>query len=163
MSTNTIACLERAKLLSNKGDFSKALECFSLLPKETQLTIKDLLLKSRLILLSDSDCECPIEKAEEALNQALTIDPENLETLIELGFFYSRIMDDEQKGRAFFERALNLSRRAIESIFEGLQEIEENSSDGRKRSIQSQRLELILKEFASLGDENPSDDFPSQI
>ena len=152
MSTNTINCLERANLLSNKGDFSKALECFSLLPKETQLTIKNLLFKSRLILLSDSDCEYPMAKAEETLNQALTIDPENLETLIELGFFYSRIMDDEQKGRAFFERALNISRRAFESICEGLQEIEENSSEGRKKSIQSQRLELILREFAALED-----------
>lgn len=162
MSVNTIGCLERARQLSNEGNFSKALECFSLLPKGTKLTIKDLLLESRLILLSDNGCECPIGKAEEALNQALAIDPENLETLIEFGFFYSRVMADEQKGQAFFERALNISRRAVESIFEGLQEIEENSYGGRKRSIQTQKLELIVKEFAALGVENPSDNYLSQ-
>jgi len=159
LSPKTKGHLDKARELSQNGEYSKALECFSLIPKGVKLGIKDLLLKARLILLSDNSGKSVLAAAEHCLNTALTIDPDNLETLIELGFYQWRVMDNKKAGRAFFDKALCISRKCLQEALEGLREIEETEIEKGNKSGQIERFESILKNLASLGPEDSPSDF----
>jgi len=99
-----IRLMEKAKKLAQQGEITKALDCISKLPKDFKWEIKDLILKARLIMLGEHDIQWSLQDVEKALETALEIDPDNLEALVELGYFYSRVMDDEKKGLAFLKR-----------------------------------------------------------
>jgi len=139
------ALIEQARVLAQKGENAKAFNCIARLPKNFKWKIKDLLLKARLIMLADRDVEWSLSDVEEILGTALKIDPDNLETLVELGFFHSRVMDDEKRGLAFFESVLNKSQQPILEAVEGIKEIRCNGKNEEENPLALKNIETGFK------------------
>jgi tetratricopeptide (TPR) repeat protein len=74
--------------------------------------------KSRCLqLLNDNVPNNVLEEVEECLTKALNLDSEHQEALIELAYFYLRVLDDAKRAKPLFERSLSLViSNATESI-----------------------------------------------
>lgn len=85
-----------------------------------------------LILLGDliQILEVPgryrLSDAESAYLRALEIDPSDAEAHESLGYFYDAVMDDPQRAKPFFERAIALgSSEAKEGLADVLRQLED--------------------------------------
>jgi hypothetical protein len=107
--------------------------------------VADLLLKAHIILLGEGNVPgWQIPDAEDALLQALQISPGNAKVLLEIGYFYSRIMDEPNKAVSYFQRVLYESVSEYQSGLLGMVEcVVETSS-------QATAVEIINKELLSL-------------
>jgi|SRR5215218_2798414 len=77
--------------------------------------------KSRSFLLSDHS-QFDLGDVEGWLLQALNLDPDYLPALLELGFFYLRVMDDVKRAWPLFERAHRVCTENATEIVIGLSE-----------------------------------------
>jgi len=128
------------KLLFSNKEFSRVLSIINEQDLES-LCPEALILKSRALLLDDSNTDCVFKEVEATLRQALLLAPDNPAVNIELGFFLSRIMADIVTARPFFEKALFIVSKQHLDALEGLTEIEEEQSGKDVSEIVREYLE----------------------
>ena len=91
--------LKKAKEAIGLRDFTAASACLDNISGAPYLPSEYFLIKSRLIQLTD-DSKCShytLQDALDCLIRAETIEPNNVNVLLDLGFFYSRVMVNEAK------------------------------------------------------------------
>lgn len=102
-----IEILCSARELSAKKDYSAALRLLGECSGRLDLSVGYFLLKGRLILLSDGTLH-DLAEAQQCYVNALRIEPDNSEVLLELGFFYSRVLSKPEEGREYFSKAMRV-------------------------------------------------------
>lgn len=91
---------------------------------------------AKTALTSPSDC---LRQAELCLEKALNIDADYLPALIDLAYFYLRVLDNSKKGRKLFEKAVQLSKENYVESLVGLVECEAELVSNKSA------LKLLLK------------------
>jgi tetratricopeptide (TPR) repeat protein len=95
----------RIESLCKQKDFNKAAHYFWEIEKSgLELPPALLVIKADVIQLSDKS-HYRLNSAEDALLQAIELEPHNLEAHIELGYFYYAIMEQSEKAVPHFEQA----------------------------------------------------------
>ncbi|UXY54038.1 tetratricopeptide repeat protein [Pseudomonas tohonis] len=108
-----------SRLMKEKS-FNLVIEEYKNLKNE-QLTPCLLIMKSTAIQLAEDSQGYTLDDAKEALFSALALDPENPETLMELGYFYYAVEDNTQNSITFFDDAAKKSRKILlNSIMGGI-------------------------------------------
>jgi len=86
---------------------------------KNDLSVNLLILKSRLIQLSNSTL-VDLKEAESALLSAIDQDKENIQALLETGWFYLNVFDDAKKSLEYFYKADEIISRAGDEAKEGI-------------------------------------------
>jgi tetratricopeptide (TPR) repeat protein len=128
--------------------FDEAALYLSKLEEERRLTPAELVLKGRLIQLGSASNALSLEDAEAAFHSALSMDPDYVPALLELGWFLHAVEDDTTQGLSFFERALDVCRNqmseAVRGKMECLEELE--SEEAAQKFLKKLRRELLSQE-----------------
>lgn len=98
-----------------------------------------LVCKSRCLQLYDNGPLDALKQAELCLEKALEVDADYLPALIDLAYFYSRVMDNSKKGKELFEKAIQLSKEEYVESLVGLIECEAELASNKSA------LELLLE------------------
>jgi self-protective colicin-like immunity protein len=97
--------VEQVRRLFDHDKYEEAVRLAEEFEKKGTVSPALLLWKSRSLLLSDDLQQYKLDDVERWLQHALTLDPDYLPALTELGFFYLHVMDDVRKAWPLFERA----------------------------------------------------------
>ena len=92
--------------------------------KEHELTAEMLLLKGRLIQLSESGAR-PLVEAKQSFLSALRQDRDNVSALVELGWLCTNVLDEHEAGRRYFLEALKKCDVFRDEATRGLKSSEE--------------------------------------
>jgi len=75
----------------------------------------------------------PLEESHKAFTDALLIDPESIDALLELGYYHLNVQDDPQSAKPFFERVVALLQaRCVEAIQGTALYLSETEQGGRE-------------------------------
>lgn len=143
------AIMKKAKYFASKEDFKSALECIKKVPENYTWNIKDLLFKARIILLGDKDDEYSISEVQNLLENALDLDKDNIEVLMELGYFYSCQMDDYKNAVYYFNKALMHAKDSYRLSLEGIKDAV-NTSKLLVDEEKNKYIDSLLKKIDSL-------------
>jgi hypothetical protein len=123
MSTSKdIQLLSEIKILMRERRYDDALELLDDLSKRNQISPYLLLMKARLIQLSEIDREGGLEEAEKHLLQAHEINCEDLEVIEDLAHFYDVVMPNRDLAKSFSEMYLSRTAKTGREIQEILAE-----------------------------------------
>lgn len=112
--------LKKISTLMKEKSFDLAIGEYKIL-KHEQLTPSLLIMKSTAIQLAEDSQGYTLDDAKEALLSALALDPENPETLMELGYFCYAVEDNTLESISFFDDAAKNSRKIfLNSIIGGI-------------------------------------------
>lgn len=91
--------------------------------EHNELTVEMLLLKGRLIQLSESG-KYDITKAKECFLDALKQDAKSINAMLELGWLSLNVLEEPSEARLYFNRALAVIDAAQEEARDGLEKCE---------------------------------------
>lgn len=100
----------------------KALFELAKLEQQHDLPPNVLVAKAACIQLGSGTTTYTLDDAEAALKGALEIDEENVEALIEIGYFYNYVLDKPVIAKPYFQKALFLSRKQLSESIKGIAE-----------------------------------------
>lgn len=129
---------DKIRELYDSKEYRTALSVLSEMEKHRVTHPSIFVWKSRCLQLTDSP-PTELNEIEELLKSALEIDDQYVPALVDLGYFYLRIMDNVQLATPLFERALDICRDMNTSIVIGLTE-----SISETQSTQN-ALEFLIK------------------
>jgi tetratricopeptide (TPR) repeat protein len=131
--------------LVRSGHFDEAALYLSKLEKDRGLTPAELVLKGQLIQLGSVDNTFSLENAEAAFRSALSLDPEYVPALLELGWFLHSAEDNSAQALPLFDRALDLCKKQLKGAVEGRKECVEEleSADVAEQFVKQLRRELL--------------------
>lgn len=107
----------RAKQLAQAGQYPEALVEIARLEESECLTIDALLLKARILQLSDDDGS--LDEVEAVLKEALRLDP-TPQAHLEMGWFLLNVLDDPGNAHKSFEAALDAQVLVNTEILAGI-------------------------------------------
>ena len=114
--------LSSVRELFTEGKYSDAILETERLERLCLLHPAVLVWKGRCLQLSDDPGEAGLELVEEAYQGALVLDNYYVPALIDLAYFYSRVMDQPQRGSEYFQRALVLLKDQVSDALIGMLE-----------------------------------------
>lgn len=97
--------LDKVRVLYASKNFDAALSELDEYEKQHELTTEMLLLKGRLIQLSESG-ERSLSEAKECFLIALRQDNENINVLLEIGWICISVLGEVEEGRGYFSKAI---------------------------------------------------------
>jgi tetratricopeptide (TPR) repeat protein len=97
--------LDKARALYASGNYDAALGESDKYEKQHELTTEMLLLKGRLIQLSESG-KRPLSEAKECFLIALRQDKENINALLEIGWICTSVIGEAEEGREYFSKVI---------------------------------------------------------
>lgn len=115
--------LTQARSLYQRQSFDDALVILERYAETNELTAEMLLLKGRLIQLSESG-RYDLSEAKKCFLTALEQDAENIKAMLELGWLSLNVLDDAVKAREYFNRALAVTNTAKQDALNGLEKCE---------------------------------------
>lgn len=137
--------LDKIKELYSNNRYDLAI---SLINKSEYLNQNPMILvwKARCLqLLNENVPNDVLEQVENCLKRALDLDSEHQEALIELAFFYLRVLDDARKARPLFEKNLTLIKsNAIECIIGMTECISDLETDDIALGYLNKNIEITL-------------------
>lgn len=116
--------LEEAKEYAKNAKYDKAILLLSNISPSFQWSVQDLLFKAQLIQLSDG-AVYSLQDAEDAINEAIKLDSNSVEALIEMGFFKLRVQYAPKVAIEFFKKAKEIIDSCVKELDEGLKECKE--------------------------------------
>lgn len=120
---------ERLEQLRTSGDYLEVLRLLNEEQERRALMPRELVLKGQVLQITgEAPKEEILREAEECFRAAITLDPAYVPALIELGWFFDAVMDDELTATAFFQDAFEHSRRNCIDALIGLARIESGKS-----------------------------------
>jgi tetratricopeptide (TPR) repeat protein len=135
---------QKFKRLYLAEQYDKALYELARLEKEHKLPIDVLIIKGTCIQLGSEKTPYILSDAESAYKKALEIDPENLEALIEAGYYYFVMDNREDIARPYFYKAFSIARKRISEAVRGIAEcISETSPKKALRFIESAAKDTV--------------------
>ena len=117
--------IAKAKEVAKRGEYDKAVVFLSEIPESYNWHCSELIFKASIIQLSDKQNIYSLEDAEKSLNEALVIDPNNIEALVEMGYYQTNVNDDGSAGKRFFKKAEKLCTQYLNEIKKELNEIDD--------------------------------------
>ena len=144
--------------LDKADDYDGVLKEIKKLEQNSLLPLNILVLKGTCIRLSDNQDIYSLEDAEKSYKKALAIDPDYVEALIELGYFYLDVMDDAKKAFPYFEDAIRVIKGQVNEAFIGhafcMSELESpdkaiNLIQNLQISIDKEKVEDSIKKIRS--------------
>ena len=141
------------------GRDDEALHELASVEKEHSLSIDVLIIKGACIQLGSGTAPYTLSDAEAAYKKALEIDPENLEALIEVGYYYFVMDNRADIARPYFDKALSIARirlsEAIKGIAECISETAPSEALGFieqavKNAVDSQIIDKTVAEIKKL-------------
>lgn len=148
--------LDEVKQLYQSEKYKDALSALNEIEKKGFVHPTVLVWKSRCLQLTDDLSLVDLSEIEELLKEALKIDDEYLPALIDLAYFYLRIMDDAQKATPLFMKAFDLCIDDATEVVIGLGEcISETKSPEAALEFLSknEKLDIDTKKIKELRDE----------
>jgi tetratricopeptide (TPR) repeat protein len=106
------------KLLLENQKYDEALILLDKILKENQISPYLLLMKSRLIQLSENDIDRGLEKAENCLLKAHEINCEDLEVIEDLFHLYDAVIPNKELAEKFSNMYLTKVARTVNEIQE---------------------------------------------
>ena len=107
----TLSILQRLRALEEAGANSEVIRILDELEKNgAELTSDQLVLKGRCILRSDETQGFEPSDAECAFKEAIRANPQCVEALLELGWYYFYVDDDAGRAQPLFEQVLTICR-----------------------------------------------------
>ena len=143
---NDSQVFEFARERAKQEKFDEALALLHKLSPTFSWGREELLFKARLIQLSREEFEkgWDFEDVERCLHAALALESENVDVLLELGFFHARVMDDCEKGMTFFTAALKRVDKQYTEVLRGIIEcLTEQESETAAFRFVDQTLESL--------------------
>ncbi len=110
---------------------------------ECALTPRMLVRKAILLQFEDAPDGTP-QEIEAALESALKLDDKYIEAYIELGRYYYAVVDDSQKAKVYFLKALELLRGLNRETIHGLLDCEGELRSERDRGELQREYEALL-------------------
>ena len=117
--------LTHIRTLYQAQSYDDALIVLERYATSSELSTEMLLLKSRLIQLSDTG-EHDLAEAKQCLLQALDRDAENAKALLDLGWPCLNVFDEVGEAKEYFNQALAVTRLAEIDAIEGLKKCEDS-------------------------------------
>lgn len=117
--------LTHIRTLYQAQSYDDALIVLERYATSSELSTEMLLLKSRLIQLSDTG-EHDLAEAKQCLLQALDRDAENAKPLLDLGWLCLNVFDEVGEAKEYFNQALAVTRLAERDAIEGLKKCEDS-------------------------------------
>lgn len=114
--------IEQIKALYREQKFKEALALIETIEKRDSVCPDIFVWKGRCIQLADENIPYQLADAEKAYQAALDIDDEYIPAIIDLGYFYLRVIDDPGRGKSFFEKAIALQKDIITESVVGMAE-----------------------------------------
>jgi tetratricopeptide (TPR) repeat protein len=111
--------LKQIKEQLKSNDFSKTLDLINQAIEQRILYPEILILKANCLQISDKGKET-LEDIQRIYEQALTIDENYCNALIELGYFNYAVMDNAKLGKNYFNKALTLLKSKLNETIVGL-------------------------------------------
>ena len=116
--------LERVRDLYQVKKFDEALTELAVYEQQYDLSSEMLLLKGRLIQLSESGSR-PLSEAKQCFLDVLRLDKNNMSALIELGWLCVSVLNEYEAGREYFLEALMKCDAFRDEATKGLKSSEE--------------------------------------
>lgn len=118
-----VSVLTQVRILYQAQSYDDALAVLERYATSNELSTEMLLLKSRLIQLSETG-RYDLLEAKQCLLQALGRDAENSKAMLELGWLCLNVFDEVTEAREYFIQALAVTRLAEKEASEGLKKCE---------------------------------------
>jgi tetratricopeptide (TPR) repeat protein len=115
--------LNHVRVEVSKKNYNKALDLLESIKNEKYLPAIYYLMKYTYIHLSDRTCYSFLDMRR-CLEKALALEPYNIDAMVELGYFYSRLMADDEKAMPYFLKACDLARDMYVDALVGIIEME---------------------------------------
>lgn len=109
---------EVGDLLRSKR-FEEALRLLSAIESDRSLDASELVSKGCAIMLAPEGAGFPLAAAEAAFQDALVLDPEYADALVELAWYYHNVEDDSRRALPLFERAVKVCRQQLTEAARG--------------------------------------------
>ena len=114
--------ISKAKEAASNEEYDKAVSLLAQIPELYTWSSSDLVFMSRIIQLSDEE-KYTLKYAEKALKLALDLDPDNIEVLIEIGLYESRVNDNADSALNYLKRAKSLCNKYLDEIEKSIKDI----------------------------------------
>jgi tetratricopeptide (TPR) repeat protein len=112
---------ERLEQLRANGDYVELLHLLNEEGKRRPLMPRELVLKGQILQITGEEPnEEILREAEECFRAAIILDPAYVPALIELGWYFDAVLDDEPAAVEFFQSAFEHSRRNCIDALVGL-------------------------------------------
>ena len=110
------------KAADSEAAGDKALLELEKLEQQLDLPPNILVAKAACIQLGSEKTTYTLDDVEAALKKALEIDADNVEALIEIGYFYNYVLDKPAIAKPYFQKALSFSRKQLSDSIKGIAE-----------------------------------------
>jgi tetratricopeptide (TPR) repeat protein len=117
------SALAQVRLLYQQQNFDDALVVLGRYAAHNDLTVEMLLLKGRLIQLSESG-KYDLSEAKQCFLKALEQDVESIKVMLELGWLLLNVLEEPAEARQYFNRALAVIDAAQKEARAGLDNCE---------------------------------------
>jgi Tfp pilus assembly protein PilF len=117
--------LDEVRKLYKTNRYDDALNVLADYERVQDLSAEMLLLKGRLIQLSESGSR-PLSEAKRCFMDALRQDKDNINALLELGWLYTNVLGDRDAGRACFAEVIEKCAYFVEDANRGLENAAEH-------------------------------------
>jgi tetratricopeptide (TPR) repeat protein len=114
--------LEKIKQLCSSEQFDEALQELESLEKENSLSPNLLVLKATCIQLGKDESLYTLADAETTYKKALEIDPNHVDALNEIGYYYLNVLDKQDIARPYFDKAMSIARTQLSEAIRGMAE-----------------------------------------
>lgn len=118
---------DRVRALVRAKDVCNALALIENIESRDGASARLFVLKALCLQLSE---DASLEDVEKALNAALSLDDENIDAHLEMGWFRLVMLDDAERAKASFKQAADLMARLNEEVVRGLLACDEELSPG---------------------------------
>ena len=122
MSQQEDQIISKAREAASDEEYEKAIDLISKIPKSYKWSPSDLIFKARVIQLSESQ-NYNLKDVENILENVIKLAPNDVEGLIEMAFFQSRVNDCSKLALKYFNQAQELCKQYLCEIEEGIKEI----------------------------------------
>ncbi|MFN7963489.1 MAG: hypothetical protein U0002_19670 [Thermoanaerobaculia bacterium] len=130
------------------SQYDAAVLRLSELESERGLSDTEQVAKGRAVLLSSEKLPLGLADAEQAFLTALDLNPNSIDSLLELGWYYYAYQDNPSRGRPYFEAACRALRSLLTEAARGvagcLSELE--SSNAARAFLQVLNQNVLVKE-----------------
>lgn len=140
-----ISAFELVKKLYSEGRYTEALSYLEESEDAGGVHPGVLVWKARCILLADKPTGYNLSDVEGMLQRALSADDEYLPAIIDLAYFYLNVLDNAERGRLLFTKALELcAETATEAVVGAAQCIAElESTDAALNFLTNAEAQLL--------------------
>lgn len=99
--------------------FEEAIRLLSAIEPDRPLGASELVSKGCAIMLAPEGAGFPLAAAEAAFKDALVLNPEYADALVELAWYYHTVEDDSRRALPLFEQAVRVCRQQLTAAARG--------------------------------------------